>query len=185
MFAGVVLAGGASRRMGVDKARLRLADGRTLLQQACEVLHKAGACEVLVSGQGAGGIADRHPDIGPLGGIDAVLDDATSEHLLVIPVDMPRLPPRLLQALAAAAQAETSRCFVGFALPALLSVPRLRRGALQQVLDLTDPRQRSVRALLDQLDSEYLPISDADAALLTNLNTRQQWRAFQEHSHVA
>jgi len=185
MFTGVVLAGGASKRMGTDKARLRLADGSTLLQQACAVLQRAGAAEVLVSGQGAGGIADRRPGIGPLGGIDAVLDGVKSTHLLVIPVDMPRLPPRLLQGLATEAGGQTSRCFARFALPALLSVQQLREGALQAILDLGEARKRSVHALLDALRCERLPISDADAALLVNLNTRQDWQGFQEHSHVA
>jgi molybdenum cofactor guanylyltransferase len=52
-FLGVILAGGASRRMGTSKADL-VVDGQTLLARTLSVLRAAGASRVLVIGAPAG-----------------------------------------------------------------------------------------------------------------------------------
>ena len=73
----IVLAGGASRRMGTDKTRIVLG-GRTLLERSVDALHLAGADQIVVVGRngradglpdGVVGVADSHPGSGPLHGI--------------------------------------------------------------------------------------------------------------------
>ncbi len=73
----IVLAGGASRRMGTDKTRIVLG-GRTLLERSVDALRRAGAERIVVvgrDGDGAGlpegvvAVADSSPGSGPLGGI--------------------------------------------------------------------------------------------------------------------
>lgn len=78
-FVAIVLAGGKSRRMGVDKATLVHA-GQTLLERAIEQSILAGAAKVIVVGGEAAWLgtyfneplvrwtADRWPGDGPLGG---------------------------------------------------------------------------------------------------------------------
>jgi molybdopterin-guanine dinucleotide biosynthesis protein A len=87
---GAVLAGGASRRMGVDKASLDVG-GRTLAEIAVQALLGAGADPVLVVGDppgsgrrvvaGATVVPDRFPGEGPLGGIVTALDAAVAVAL--------------------------------------------------------------------------------------------------------
>lgn len=75
-FAGAVLCGGASRRMGTDKALLQIG-GRALARRVADALHAAGAVRVITVGGdtdalgalGLEAVADDHPGEGPLGGV--------------------------------------------------------------------------------------------------------------------
>ena len=104
---GIILAGGASRRMGGhNKAFLEL-DGRPLIeivigrvQSVCaEVLIVAGDTRSY-TGLGVPLIEDRFRDVGVLGGLHAGLDAASHELALVVGCDMPFLNPGLLRAFA-------------------------------------------------------------------------------------
>ena len=76
----VVMAGGRSRRMGCDKATLRLGE-QTLLQRVVDVVQPLFA-ELRVSVRAPRAdlpwpqICDRHQDAGPLAGLCAALEDA-------------------------------------------------------------------------------------------------------------
>ncbi|MCB9916397.1 MAG: molybdenum cofactor guanylyltransferase [Planctomycetes bacterium] len=107
---GVVLCGGASRRMGRDKARLELA-GASLLRRALDAVGAACDEVLLASGDparyaelGVAAVADEAPDAGPLAGLAAALASARHERVLVVACDMPRVEPALLRALLDRAQ---------------------------------------------------------------------------------
>jgi molybdopterin-guanine dinucleotide biosynthesis protein A len=82
---GAVLCGGASRRMGRDKATLEI-DGRPLGARAIDALHHAGVDQVVCVGGdpvlleplGAPVVADQWPGRGPLGGVLTALDWASA-----------------------------------------------------------------------------------------------------------
>jgi molybdopterin-guanine dinucleotide biosynthesis protein A len=106
---GAVLAGGASRRFGSDKA-LALFRGERLIERVVRAL--AAVCpEVLIVGGDrdayqdvpARYVADLHPGEGPLGGLATALDAARTPHVLLVACDMPLLGPELLGAIAARA----------------------------------------------------------------------------------
>lgn len=95
---GVVLAGGRSRRMGVDKASLVIGD-RTLLRHAVDRLVSAGCEPVLVLHRRPDELTDVgvpiHADLeggqGPLDGIITALTIAPTSVVVTLPVDLPRL----------------------------------------------------------------------------------------------
>ena len=106
---GVALAGGASRRMGRDKAALEL-DGEPLLRRAVARLRRALA-EVIVVGSPTFAplipetrlVADDWPGRGPLGALVTALRAAEasgSEWALLVACDMPFTQPALLRAMA-------------------------------------------------------------------------------------
>jgi molybdopterin-guanine dinucleotide biosynthesis protein A len=106
---GLVLAGGRSRRMGVDKALLEVA-GQPLWQRQRDLLLAAGVEDVLISARPDQGwsaglpvVHDAAPDHSPLGGIVAGLGAARADRLFVLAVDLPRLSPSWLEELWAAA----------------------------------------------------------------------------------
>lgn len=78
---GAVLTGGASRRMGTDKALLEVA-GVAMARRVADTLRSGGAGTVLCIGGderrltalGLDVVADRHPGSGPLGGVCTALD---------------------------------------------------------------------------------------------------------------
>lgn len=99
----IILAGGYSRRMGQDKAALRLGD-KTLLELTVDKLRCLGIEEILVSGwescpEGAVYVPDIYPHRGPLSGIHAGLLAASNPCALILPVDMPLLSLGTLQSL--------------------------------------------------------------------------------------
>jgi molybdopterin-guanine dinucleotide biosynthesis protein A len=103
---GVVLAGGASRRMGRDKAALMLA-GRPLLAWVVDALWAAFG-EVMVIGPAERAalvpnvpiVPDTYPGQGPLGGIATALSHSRGARSFVVACDMPFLRPELARYLA-------------------------------------------------------------------------------------
>jgi molybdopterin-guanine dinucleotide biosynthesis protein A len=173
-WTGVVLAGGQSRRMGRDKATL-VWRGKTLLEHMCIRLQEAGATRIVVSGAvpEKGGVPDRVPGLGPLGGIAsvaAVLDDGP---LLVVPVDMPLIEPEWLARLAAC-QARCA-CYQGHMLPLWLQLDALSRRVLSDVLQ-HPPKDRSLKTLHAGQQGVFLPLPEQAATCLVNLNTPEQWQ---------
>lgn len=109
---GLVLAGGASRRMGADKALL-IQGGVPLVVRAARLL--APICDrVLVAsgprplGRGLEEIPDALPGVGPLGGLLAGLERASAPLVAVLAVDLPAADPAVLVRLAAAWDGEAA-----------------------------------------------------------------------------
>lgn len=171
-FSALILAGGQSSRMGTDKALLSL-NGQSLLAHMQQLALATGACEVLVSRNQPGFIADHSQQQGPLAGILAALAHCRSSQLLVLPIDTPLLSALSLQRLlqhAAGSTSENAACFANSPLPCVLQVnsklSSLIRAQLQN-------GQRSVKALLAELNARTLP---APANELLNTNTPQDWQ---------
>lgn len=110
--AGVVLCGGRSRRMGRDKALLRLdapaleGEGVTLLERTARLLEELCDPVSLACGPapryaelGRPLTLDAIEDGGPLAGLVAALEGCEREWLVAVACDLPRLEPALLRAL--------------------------------------------------------------------------------------
>ena len=107
---GLVLAGGHSRRMQLDKAGLEY-DGRSQLARAVDLLTPlVSRCCVSVRSDQHGDpersryatIADRIADLGPIGGIHAAQQEHPLVAWLVLACDLPFLDAATLQQLIAA-----------------------------------------------------------------------------------
>ncbi|MEZ4502039.1 MAG: molybdenum cofactor guanylyltransferase [Dehalococcoidia bacterium] len=113
--AAIVLAGGRSSRMGIDKAAL-VVEGRTLLQRAIDAVSQVVE-EVVVVGAPGGALPEVEASIplrrvddtvegeGPLAGISAGLAAIEAPVTLVVGCDMPWLQPALLELLLARVEA--------------------------------------------------------------------------------
>ena len=101
---GAVLAGGAARRFGSDKA-LALWRGRPLLDHATDLLARHADAVVIAGGtrEGYVSIADRPvPGLGPLGGLCGALAHAADHGfgaVLTVPCDTPDLSDSLMVTL--------------------------------------------------------------------------------------
>lgn len=114
MILGAVLAGGASRRMGTDKALIEVG-GQPMAAQVAGVLRAAGAGSVVLVGASRqtaraldlDTIVDQDPGSGPLGGLATALAWADQHGrpgliLLVAATDQPSLRAASLNSLVAA-----------------------------------------------------------------------------------
>lgn len=182
---GAVLAGGRSSRMGRDKRLLEL-DGERLVDRALRVVAEAiggDARRVTLCGVVAGmaGIPDSEPGLGPLGGLLSGMRFARSSRgpaagwLVVVPVDMPLLSAATLSGLVAAipdARRSGAR-LVSYAeheLPLALEASEATEEAVSRRCRVGAGASRSVRALIGELPSVRLPISDGMRATMLNLN---------------
>lgn len=113
----IILAGGSSRRMGLDKAELKY-EGKTFLQRiAAEV---SGYNEKLLSlkapsndTRDAGGILqgftpvyDHIPEAGPAGGLFSTLAECQSPYMFVVPCDMPLFSRQIFDVIEECAKAD-------------------------------------------------------------------------------
>ena len=105
-FAGVVLTGGASSRMGTDKAFIEI-DGRALAVRVADALAAAGAAPVFAVGGdldrlralGLDARPDRVAGQGPLAGIVTALEQTDAELVVVAACDLVSITPAAVSEL--------------------------------------------------------------------------------------
>jgi len=189
---GFVLAGGASRRMGFDKARLpfgseRLVDRQVrLLRAICRSVAIIGPPETFAD-TGIQVYQDEIPGQGPLGGIHAGLRRARTEFSLFLSCDMPLMEVRFLrylcdQALASRASATLPPPWAKGRYP-LCAV--LRRRALSRVRSCLASGQNQVGRFFSR--SPRRTISKAELAragfslrIFCNLNTPEEYERMRQ-----
>ena len=120
---GVVLAGGASQRMGADKALLSHPNGTSWLEAQVQLLRSADLEVCVLTGHGShhqllgtleGVTVQAEPwqPAGPLWALSCVLHDRDDEALLTVPVDMPGLRQEVIQQLISRWSMQPSRALV-------------------------------------------------------------------------
>jgi molybdopterin-guanine dinucleotide biosynthesis protein A/rhodanese-related sulfurtransferase len=157
-FAGVVLVGGRSTRLGVDKVEL-FADG------VARVLRDAGAAEVLRVGRDE--VPDDIADVGPLGGVATALRLASHDVVVVLACDLPDARPEGVRILVDALDDDPD---ADVAMPAgepLHAAWRVR--ALPSVVAAIEEGRLAVRAALDRL--RVVEVAGIDPGWLRNVNT--------------
>lgn len=105
-MSGIVVAGGAARRMGHDKRRLRLwgAAGPTLLEHSVALVRSVCTEVIVVLNDahawpdlGARVVGDVYPHGGALGGIYSGVQAAQHDYAFVVAADMPLLNVALMR----------------------------------------------------------------------------------------
>ena len=160
----IILAGGKSQRMGLDKARLRVG-GRTLLSHARGVAEELDIpCRVIKM--------DYRTGFGPMGGIETALRRTKVRRVLFLCCDMPFLSSRIVEALldldglAVFTEVDGLVGFPFFLKPELL--PEVDRRIETGELSL----QNLARAL-----GQMVHVPESDWPQLTNINTPKQLAA--------
>jgi molybdopterin-guanine dinucleotide biosynthesis protein A len=126
-LAAIILVGGASRRMGADKALLDWGGVRAV-DRVAQLARDAGAEWVMTAGgdYGLPFVLDAEPLAGPVGGVLAAaakLREAGANRCLLLAVDAPTITRRdLLPLLRAPAPGAV---YAGYPLPAMISLAAL------------------------------------------------------------
>ena len=192
LLTGAILAGGHSSRFGSNKA-LFAPDGETLISKAAGLLRSV-AREVLVSASqtnagdydflGLEIVVDQHPDSGPMGGLETLLQRCTTPWLLVLTCDMPFVDKEALVTMVSNLAREPDnalcqrdrphalawQCCDGSISPFPLLIER-------SALPILQSRMRtgslSMKGLLSDLDTYY--IMSPYNRLLSNINRPEDW----------
>ena len=185
----VILAGGASRRMGRDKAMLPYG-GTTLLQYTINQYAALGPVAVSVNRagkyafSGAAELTDRFPDCGPLNGLVSAFAESDAEELLLTAVDLPFGDPALAQRLSEL-RGGADLCILRRGkkgVEPLFAVYGRRCGDAAEVCLAAG--KKSVFDLFELVDVRYvepaeLPEFDLER-ILTNVNTPEEFAAIQD-----
>jgi molybdopterin-guanine dinucleotide biosynthesis protein A len=126
-FGAIILTGGASRRMGADKAALDW-DGQRAIDRVAALATAAGAARVLTAGRDHGleHVEDPQPGAGPVGGVLAgarALAAQGLSRMLVLAVDAPTATVEDLAPLLAAA--EPGAFYEGLPVPMVVTLAAL------------------------------------------------------------
>lgn len=160
----VLLAGGASRRMGTDKALLPIG-GRRLVDHVAEAHRGTGHRVLVACGERSLGLPDEVADAddlsGPIAGLLGALRASTADAIALVPVDAPHPSvalPDLLHELCRDRGRPAAVPVVDGHVQALHAV--LQRDALAAIERRVAAGERSPRRLLGWLDALRV---DADA----------------------
>ncbi|ASG67175.1 molybdenum cofactor guanylyltransferase [Francisella halioticida] len=173
-YAGIILAGGLSSRMGKDKSYLNI-NGKTFLQKSYETLHSVLGDHVYISGhyQGYKCLSDKYPKSGPasaiLGISDYLLEDGYKK-VVIIPVDMPYIEKStILKGFERLAKFEAKAViFDSYFLPCWLDIRNLNKAATT----IQSPQNISIKKLLfDNMDCISIQSENIYAKNFININT--------------
>jgi len=205
---GVVLAGGLSSRMGIDKASL-IRNETNMLNYSKQLLTGIGLKNIVISGKTPHASAqdivvpDQFKAMGPMGGIASVIEQYQPAALFVLPVDLPLITTTILQKLKQVGELSQQACFYNNNfLPLYLPVNAFTETFFKQAFieqsnidkNCAEPANKnirytssnikakngpSIRALLSQIPHKTLNINNPSCLL--NTNTPEDW-AIAQHS---
>jgi len=163
--------------MGRDKALLPF-HGAPLAEAVARQVEEAAGSVTIVGHALLGGIEDRYPGEGPLGGILTALHHTSAEWILIVACDMPEISAGFLRRLLSVASATPASVVLPYGpdgRPQPLCAVYNRRAL--PVLEAAFARGiRKVTAALAELPVERLDI--AEVADFQNVNTPEDWSAY-------
>jgi molybdopterin-guanine dinucleotide biosynthesis protein A len=184
-MAGIVLAGGENRRMGVDKAFLRVA-GIPMIEHVLRALRKSVERIIIVTNSPEAYASyealvtmDACDRRGPLTGIYSGLLHSPDEYNLVVACDMPFLNPRLLSYMTGlAGDYDVVLPKIGDFTEPLHAV--YRRGLLPVIEDHIKRDQRKIQNVLTGLRVRHVTEEEIDRLdplrrSFINLNTPEEY----------
>lgn len=186
-IAGIVLAGGQSSRMGVDKAMLTI-EKHTLLVRALNLLKQSGLSDCFVSGEypGFSCITDQYNGLGPLAGIAACTEQLIDDYdaLFIVPVDMPLLAEQDCTALIDTYLQTMLRQPLGQAagvyyqesiFPLILTLNTPLHDYLLGIIQTPHKKYRSLYRLFETLSVQGVVTNATNIERFENANTPEQW----------
>ena len=185
--AGWVLVGGASRRMGSDKALVEVSGEPLAMLAAAKVAQVCGSVSLVgdpsrYAGLGLPVFADKYPGAGPLAGVETALRNTEDDWNLVVACDMPALDPAILESLFGpgtdcALPRYADGPFSGRVEPLCAVYHRRCHAAIVEAIE------SGIRSVTDALATiaarhaiTYVPVSSA--ASFANLNTPEDLRRY-------
>lgn len=189
---GFILVGGASRRMGQDKAQLRLGPETMLERIAAELSPVTSSVTLVGSPQAYVGhslptVPDVYEKWGALGGIHAALSAAKTDWIIVVACDLPFVTRNLFERLKSFADESIDSIDSIVPMqpdgrPQPVCALYRREACLPQIDTLVREGEHAPRALLRSVRTDYVlfrELRDLPGAenFFLNLNTPEDFEA--------
>jgi len=181
----MILAGGESRRLGQDKAEIRIG-GEALWQRQARVLRSAGADRIAIvrrPGQPAPAGLDCQRDLGrnagPIAGLHAALQAGTSPWTAVLAVDMPGIDAdwfHRLRAFCRSGVGAVARHAEAFEPLAAIYPAEASQEIATRLWRRDLSLQSLCRSLAEQGRMVVVPLAAADARRTASINTAADLR---------
>jgi len=174
-FSGVVLNGGQSSRMGVDKGSMPVR-GRPLIDISISALRESGAEEIMIVGgeylecqfDGVVQIEDRYPGEGPLGGVITALSVIEHDLAVILSNDLLHLDPStILKIVSTINDGDMVLPVTNGTRQVLCGV--WRRNLLPILIEAFADGKRSIQSALDSID--VTEVFDINPTKFQNANT--------------
>jgi molybdenum cofactor guanylyltransferase len=177
----ILLAGGRSRRMGVDKSTLLIV-GEPLWQRQLRLLNDLRPMALWVSARdvlpwcppGIEVVMDKTPSRGPLSGVAAALNHLQTSHLLVLAVDLPQMNTEHLRKLWGLSQPGTGVIPLngGYFEPLCAIYPVEAAAVAEAALNSSDVSLQSfAQTLRRQSQAHIYDLTPEEQPLYFNMNT--------------
>ncbi|MHC4744451.1 MAG: molybdenum cofactor guanylyltransferase, partial [Planctomycetota bacterium] len=182
----VVMAGGESTRMGVDKSLLPI-DGRPVIEKVCEQF-RGHFDQILISANepeklaflGLDVVPDRIPGQGPLMGIASALEASRSQLNFVVACDIPNIDIGLAKNMLAEAEKTGADIIIpktseGYIEP-LFAV--YRKSIIERANQILASGRRKIADIFGLCKVKYVELHDDDR--LVNINTPAEYEKFRK-----
>ena len=177
-FTGIILTGGNSTRMGLDKAMIEW-DGSTFLERIIANLRPV-CSEIMIVGDrpeyhdfGVPVIPDLIENIGPLGGILTGLKQSRTDSCFFIPCDMPLLGPDLIiKIITSSSDKRAIIPVVNERLQLLSSV--YHKSVTDHLQKMIENGTRKVSLFADSLDIHKFTVEDQYIDQFRNFNFKEE-----------
>jgi len=174
-----ILCGGQSSRMGRLKEGVPMPDGRPMIEHVLAAVEPV-ASEVLFVGACHGWtipdvpryrrVDDKYPGEGPLGALVTILEQCSTNKMLVVPCDQPILTVQLIKKLSAT-KTDSVVCFKDQNGNRFDPFPGLfNRNSLIKLREAFNCGERSLRRALKQVQTEFVLITNEEVVCLRNVN---------------
>lgn len=170
-IAAFILAGGASRRMGTDKAQLML-NGKSFVEHIAAALAKIGGeitGEITLVGKPAPDstklryVPDVYPNWGALGGVHTALASSDAAWCLIVACDFPFVTAELFDRLASLrAGSEAVAPIQSDGIPQPLCALYRTDRCLVRAEELINSGERKPVALLQSVQTRWVPFAEID-----------------------
>lgn len=182
-IAGVLLAGGESRRFGSPKAFARK-DGQAFYRYSLEVLAPFSDTMLIVTNPNLFSrfneenlslkiVNDAYPyqGQGPLAGIYTAMKEQKADWYIILPVDVPCIKKSVVERLLTFAKGDTEAVIpiVSGRMHPLIGI--YHASLRPKIASLLDEDKRPVRSLLDECQVEYVEMQDEQPFININHQT--------------
>ena len=176
---GAIFCGGAGRRMGQPKAGVVLPDGGTMIERVFAAM--SAVCREVVIVGGATGlppsmrelrrVEDRLPELGPIGGVEALLGSGFDSEYLIAPCDVFLIVPDVFRLLVPPSVRPPAVLYRQDTDRVEPLIGRYDASTHSVVVRMIAEGQLAMHELARRAAASHIPVPDALTHALRNANT--------------